>query len=611
MVLMKKHICNPINLEYRYQFYRNRDSEGRNLPYTVFREAADPSIILFQGEYYLFPSLAGGFYTSKDLTEWIFHPYLQEMPIYDYAPDVHEIDGWLYVCASRMGQICDFYRSKNPVSEPFERIEGSFDFWDPALFLDDDGKLYFYWGCTNTNPIWGAEIDKETMRIKGEKVALFDSDDQHRGYERFGENHIHPETEESIWARIDYIIDHMGPEQAEAVKDTPREQLRQSMWNYMGGLRPYIEGAWMTKLDGKYYLQYAIPGTECNIYGDGCYVADSPLGPYIPCKNNPYSYRPGGFMPAAGHGSTLNDNAGRLWHASTMRISKSYKFERRLGLWKAGYDSEGGLYCDQRYGDWPMDLDAPLFAKPDWMLLSYGKKAVVSSGDGAENLTDENCQTVWQAEGCDGEWACIDLGKIYDVRAIQLNFADWNLTAHIPEGEQPNAGYYEERWIDMRVQPTQWRLEGSADGENWFVLADKWNAETDLSHDFLTWENGIQLRHVKLTVHHLPYGQAATVSGIRVFGIAHGEKPGKPTIAVDLAGPMDMDVSWNSENSDGAVISWGYAPDKLWHSCMVFGKTKQRIGALVSGEPVYVMVETFNENGISESDVLCGNGITI
>jgi hypothetical protein len=35
-----------------------------------------------------------------------------------------------------------------------------------------------------------------------------------------------------------------------------------------------LEGAWVTKHDGKYYLQYAAPGTEYNIYADGVYVSN-------------------------------------------------------------------------------------------------------------------------------------------------------------------------------------------------------------------------------------------------------------------------------------------------------------------------------------------------
>ena len=76
------------------------------------------------------------------------------------------------------------------------------------------------------------------------------------------------------------------------------------------------------------------------------------LGPFKPAGNNPYSYKPGGFITGAGHGSTLEDKEGRFWHTSTMRISKNHVFERRLGLWKAGIDADGELFCDQRYGDW-------------------------------------------------------------------------------------------------------------------------------------------------------------------------------------------------------------------------------------------------------------------
>ena len=48
----------------------------------------------------------------------------------------------------------------------------------------------------------------------------------------------------------------------------------------------------MTKLNGKYYLQYAAPGTEYKSYCDGVYVSDKPLGPFklaliIPFPTNP------------------------------------------------------------------------------------------------------------------------------------------------------------------------------------------------------------------------------------------------------------------------------------------------------------------------------------
>ena len=52
-------------------------------------------------------------------------------------------------------------------------------------------------------------------------------------------------------------------------------------------------------------MQYGAPGTEFNVYADGVYVADYPMGPYTYQKHNPVSYKPGGYMNGAGHGSTV------------------------------------------------------------------------------------------------------------------------------------------------------------------------------------------------------------------------------------------------------------------------------------------------------------------
>ena len=100
---------------------------------------------------------------------------------------------------------------------------------------------------------------------------------------------------------------------------------------------PYIEGAWMDKHCGKYYLQYACPGTQFNTYSEGVYVSDSPLGPFTLAENNLYSYKLGGFLPGAGHGSTMQDDRGNWWHTTTMRVSMNHDFERRVGTVAADY----------------------------------------------------------------------------------------------------------------------------------------------------------------------------------------------------------------------------------------------------------------------------------
>lgn len=52
-------------------------------------------------------------------------------------------------------------------------------------------------------------------------------------------------------------------------------------------------------------------------------------------------------MTGAGHGSTIADKYGNYWHASTMRISVNHDFERRVGLFPAGFDKDGVLFCNQ------------------------------------------------------------------------------------------------------------------------------------------------------------------------------------------------------------------------------------------------------------------------
>ena len=80
-----------------------------------------------------------------------------------------------------------------------------------------------------------------------------------------------------------------------------------------------IEGAYVNKVDGRYYLQYAGPGTQFNTYADGCYVGDGPLGPFEYDPHSPFSSKPGGFITGAGHGSTFQDRHGNWWHVATMR----------------------------------------------------------------------------------------------------------------------------------------------------------------------------------------------------------------------------------------------------------------------------------------------------
>lgn len=586
-----RYVCNPVNFPYMYQF--NKQSDGT---ITASREAADPSMVMFQGKYLIFPSMTCGFLYSENMDNWEFHP-LKNMPVYDYAPDVKVVGEYLYFCASNHEHGI-FYRTKDPFTDEYEKIEGKFPFWDPDLFVDDDGRLYFYWGSSTVEPLYGVELDPETLHPIGEPIPLFAADPERNGFERSGENHVPSMSKEQIQSMLKQLEERKLPL---SVKETARQYIMQS---------PYVEGAWMNKHKGKYYLQYGTPGSRYNIYGDGVYVSEQPLGPFVLAKNNPYSYKPGGFLPGAGHGSSMEDQDGTLWHTSTMRICVNHNFERRIGIWPGGWDEDGEMFCNQRFGDWPYAIETMKknpWAMPQWMLLSYKKPVNASSceeGKKVDAVTDEDIRTCWKAETSKpGEWIEVDLGRDYDVHAIQINFSDDHLMPGLPDRGKLQGALHQERWIDEIHQPTRWRLEGSVDGENYFVLEDKTLTDTDLPHDLVVKEEGVKVRFVKLTVDSLPYGQAACVSGIRVFGLGEEALPKQVAdVQARWEGDLDIWLEWQG-NGIGYVVEWGYAPDKLYHSYQVFDSSVH-LGGLVQNQEVFIRVDSFNESGITKGNVI-------
>ncbi len=589
-----KYSCNPININYRYQFNADPRRGGQ---LQICREAADPSMICFRGRYYIFASMTLGVWVSDDLAAWENHRLPDTLPLYDYAPDVRVLGDWVYFSASSREHSCDRWRTKDILNGPYEKIEGSFPYWDPNLFADDDGRVYFYWGCSNTTPIYGVELDPDTMQPLGEKKELVFGDPWQIGYERIGENNSTlPADEEVVEARYQAYL---------KAGSVPEEMLPPEVKPLIRGMlsdRPYIEGAWMDKHDGRYYFQYAAPGTQYNTYSDGVYVGGSPLGPFTLAENNPYSYKPGGFLPGAGHGSTMRDGKGNLWHTATMRISVNHDFERRVGLWPAGFDADGELFCNQRYGDWPMTVEGDPWRDPAWMLLSAGKAAAASSfvpGHEPEKATEENVQTWWRAASDSrDEWLCVDLGKIFDVHAVQVNFADDKLDISCPGEIRPGS---QARYIEEQDYATRWKLEGSADGAAWFVIEDKSDSQTDLSHDLVVREEGFKARYLRLSDMAVPYGQNPCISGLRVFGRGDGEKPEAPVFTAARMGDLDMIVQIREQpDTLGYNILFGSAPEKLYHSCMVFAAGSHRIGALIKDRKYTVRVDAFNESGITE-----------
>src|ERR1041384_6887587 len=81
-------ICNPMNLSYRFCL----DTPSR-------REAADPAMVVYKGEYYLFASKSGGYFHSTDLINWDLIT-TSDLPVEDYAPTAVVMNDTLYFMVS-------------------------------------------------------------------------------------------------------------------------------------------------------------------------------------------------------------------------------------------------------------------------------------------------------------------------------------------------------------------------------------------------------------------------------------------------------------------------------------------------------------------------------
>jgi hypothetical protein len=116
------------------------------------------------------------------------------------------------------------------------------------------------------------------------------------------------------------------------------------------------------------------------------------------------------------------------------------------------------------------------------MLLSDQKKGPVSSaqvGHGAELAVDENVRTWWSAATANpGEYLQIDLGDVYAVHAVQVNLADGDFKPPKHDKAEMGGDWYMRRYIETQKMVSRYVVEGSPDGERWFMLEDKRDAES-------------------------------------------------------------------------------------------------------------------------------------
>ena len=568
-VARQRTYANPIDIDYRYNF--EQKNEGIS-----YRSGADPVIVVQRGKYYLFETIGDGYWESADLGTWR-HVTPSRWPINDIvAPAALSVRDTIYLLPSTTSPLpilmltepasgrVEFYnrllpwlplaraRETDSLAKPDSVQPGP---WDPAFFYDADTERWFlYWNSSNAYPLHMIELDKtKRLAYQGTPKWLFGLDPEHHGWERFGQDHRSP-------------------------------------------IKPFIEGAWMTKYRGRYYLQYGAPGTEYNVYSTGVYTSDDPFGPFTYAPYNPVAYRPGGFVQGAGHGNTFQDVYGNWWNTGTPWIGINWNFERRIGLHPAGFDADGQMYVDTRFGDFPHWLPTRANQSSEelftgWMLLSYRKSVTASSTRDsfpAGTIADENPRTFWVAkQNQPGEWLTLDLGRVYELKGIQVNYADYK------------SGLY---GTDSTVF-TQFRLKTSVDGREWRTVADLSREGRDRPNAYIEIPAPTRGRFVRYEHIHVSAANLA-ISDIRVFGNGAGPRPATPA---GLTAQRDGDqrnatITWQAvAGAVGYNVRWGIAPSKLYQTYQRFGDqgTSLELRALSVGQAYWVAIESFDENGVS------------
>ena len=308
---------------------------------------ADPSAHVFEGKLYIYPSHDidagipfndnGDHFGMED-----YHVFRMDSPegeavdcgvalhVKDvpwaqrqmWAPDAAHKDGkyYLYFPAKRADGIFQIGvatgdRPEGPFKPEPEAIRGSYSI-DPAVFADDDGEHYMYFGG-----LWGGQLQKYRDNL-------------------YAEGNVEPAAHEPA----------LGPRVAKLSADMRQfaEQPREVLIVDENGSpllagdhdRRYFEGPWMHKHQGRYYLSYSTGDTHFLCYA----VADNPYGPF--------TYQGQILTPVVGwttHHSIVEFD-GRWWLYYHDSILSGVTHLRSIKVAELHYDAQGRIITLHPYG---------------------------------------------------------------------------------------------------------------------------------------------------------------------------------------------------------------------------------------------------------------------
>ncbi len=438
------------------------------LPYKEqFRELADPSALWENGKWYLYPSVDMAWVSEDQGATWEHHPL--NVRDLGYAPTVVKYGSKFYLLASES----ELHVSDSPLG-PFSTVgkiqiarqEGMPPFVDPMLFADDDGKLYYYWGCSAKGGIWGAELNPSSP--------------------------THPLT---------------GP--VELIKFDPLGQPWEAVgeWNQIKG-KGWIEGAWMIKRSGRYYLTYSAAGTENKTYAMGAYVGHSPLGPFSPQRLNPILRTTSGLVTGTAHGCIVAGPNNELWAFYTIRAGVAHGFERRIGMDRVQMSADGELFVPSASSipQWlPKYIPSGQKNGPDWIPLNAGCQTFGSSNApnlGGRFAVDGDLRTWWQPASNDtAPMLTSRLNLSARVHAVRIVWRDVGLDT--TRGVNPG--------------PYRYRVEVESKPGEWNTIVDRTQNDADLLIDYRECKPMVGSR-VRLVLLGWPPGITPGVAEFTVFG---------------------------------------------------------------------------------------------
>jgi xylan 1,4-beta-xylosidase len=533
--------------------------------------AGEPIVLIYKEDYYLFITGYRGYWVSPNMRDW---SYIDAPNFPGGVPGVATDGKILYACGMNSKSLFSSTDPKGGVWTKAATLDSD-RYGDADIFIDDDGRIYMYYGWSQLLPIQVVELDpKNGFKEKGKPAVCFFGDPENHGFER-------RRSEDVIFPFFNH-----RPYYPEEI--------------------PWIEGPWMIKHNGKYYLQYAAIGLEFLSYSHGIYVSDSPMGPFKYSEHSPLTFKTTGFAPGAGHGSTFHDKNGNLW---TICMIPSYFGGRggsELALFPTAVDAQGIMHSNTAFGDYPQFYPGIKKSPVNnnfsgWMLLSNKKYVETSStleGFEPKNAADENFMTFWSAQtGNPGEYMTVDLGKESMIYAIQINFDQKDakvagMGRGFGMGMNPNAV--------KNTQQQSYTLQISHDNKSWTMLIDKSDNKEAIQHDFAELAEPVKARYVKLTNLFTPDSGKFAVKDLRIFGNPEAAKFTKVRNVKVVRSREDRrnaTLLWEPvKGAAGYVVRYGIDRGKLYNNYMVYDANTLTIHSLNKNPEYYFEVEAF-DNG--------------